>query len=94
MARDTTLPLTKNQWTMLTASAVAVVSFQNLSGRIIKIAVTADTNAPTDELTSWEYDHREGETDIALSSLLSTVTSGNVWAKCDQDGGRVRVTHG
>lgn len=95
MPQNTTIILTKSQWTLLTNTDIGGgVTFQNQSAYSISVVATGTVAAPTSADGALTYLPMSGElSDISLSTLFPGVAGANrLWAFCDIDV-KVMVSH-
>ena len=80
MARTTVLSIPALTWTQITNDDVTTITFQNRSEYDCYIAVTTDTNAPTDLSTAVKYGPGQGENSLTLSTAFDgTSGADRVW---------------
>jgi len=93
MARHTTISV-GNSWTELTANDVTELTFMVKSGSPIYVAATVGQNAPTDTLTSLEYQRHQGELLTTLAKMAPGLAGANrIYAKAVGDVAQVFVSH-
>ena len=79
MARNTTLTVTANTWTQLTANDVQTITFHVEGNSFVYVKATVDANAPTDFLGAPRYRPGQGEKNVALSEIWQGINAVRVW---------------
>lgn len=98
MPRNTTLTLTTNAWTELTANDVTAVTFVVIGPTQLLLKGTVGSVMPTDDLAAIPYDALKGEiaANVTLAALWPGLTGVNrLWAYLPPSvpGTRVMVSH-
>lgn len=81
MAQNTTIPVIKDDWVMLTNGDVTEVTFQNIGGSFVLLKATSGTTKPTSTGGAFRYNPGQGERKGVLADIFPGVSGANrVWA--------------